>query len=216
MEYLRQFVIDGQLEQALKEMVKIGQQNKFARINDLRALLTNYNTLKRESKLGLGEHSEQTNRIISATFAYIDEMDALFAGQVTLVETEKTAEERMLEQLQQLTGKVELLLNFMGQMRNPLFENFRRSRLWNLLDGQSRNHLMAAVALENNDTLDDFSPVVTEYGKALENELLVKIFSPFKDLFLVQHPKMDRNQYMQQTYGDFKQILFAFYIKMKN
>lgn len=213
MEYIRQFVIDGQLEQALKELVKIGQQNKYARLTDLRVLLTDYNTLKRESKLGLGEHSEQTNRIISATFDYIDEMDVLFAGQVNLVETDKTAEALILEQLQQLTGKVELLLNFMGQMRNPLFENFRRSRLWNLLDGQSRNHLMTAVALENNETLDDFSPVVTEYGKALENELNVKIFLPFRELFLKDNPKFDRNQYMQSTYGDFKQILYAFLYK---
>lgn len=213
MEYIRQFVIDGQLEQALKELVKIGQQNKYARLTDLRVLLTDYNTLKRESKLGLGEHSEQTNRIISATFDYIDEMDVLFAGQVNLVETDKTAEALILEQLQQLTGKVELLLNFMGRMRNPLFENFRRSRLWNLLDGQSRNHLMTAVALENNETLDDFSPVVTEYGKALENELNVKIFLPFRELFLKDNPKFDRNQYMQSTYGDFKQILYAFLYK---
>ncbi len=213
MEYLQQYIINGQVELALEEMVKIGQQHKFAKINDVMTLLANYKTIKRESMLGLGEHSERINVINLATLTYIDEMKELFAGQVTLVETEKTAEERMLEQLQQLTGKVELLLNFMGQMRNPLFENFRRSRLWNFLDTQSRNHLMAAVALENNDTLDDFSPVVTEYGKALENELLVKIFSPFKDLFLVQHPKMDRNQYMQQTYGDFKQILFAFLYK---
>jgi hypothetical protein len=213
MEYIRRYIINGQVEQALEELVKIGQQHKYAKLNDLRLLLTDYNTLKRESKLGLGEHSESINRINLSTLTYIDEMEVLFAGQVALVETDKTAEARILEQLQQLSGKVELLLNFMGQMRNPLFENFRRSRMWNFLDAQSRNHLMAAVALENNETLDDFSPVVTEYGKALENELNVKIFSPFKELFLAQHPKMDRNQYMQQTYGDFKQILFAFLYK---
>ncbi|NUQ26136.1 MAG: hypothetical protein HUU34_19470 [Saprospiraceae bacterium] len=213
MEYIRQLVIHGQLEQGLEELIKIGRENKFAKQNDLLLLLTNYNNLQRESKLGLDDHSAKINGIIRTTFTYIDEMEIAFAGVLKPVETDKDTETRILDQLRQLSGKVELLLNFMGQMRNPLFENFRRSRLWNLLDGQSRNHLMTAVALENNETLDDFSPVVTEYGKALENELNVKIFLPFRELFLKDNPKFDRNQYMQSTYGDFKQILYAFLYK---
>lgn len=213
MEYLRKHITDGQIVQALEELVKIANRHNYAEKNDLNLLLSQYNILKRESNLGLGEHSGEIARIALSTLEYIDKMEAAFGELVKTEDTAQDAGARMLEQLKQLTGKVDLLLNIMGQWRNPLFENFRRSRLWNLLDGRSRNHLMAAVALENNEALDDFGPVATEYGKALENELLIKLFQPYRDMFLAQYPKMDRNQYMQQTYGNFKQVLFAFLYK---
>lgn len=213
MDQLRKLIMNGQVDQALEALVEITRQRNSPRQNDPILLLSNYNNMRRKAQLGLNDFSEDFNKITYAVLELIDDIEK--SDGLTTAANGGTANngptlEQITERLQSLEKMLELMLDRIELMRNPAFENFRRSRMWNYIEPTTRNHLMTASAMENNETIDDYSVVLAQFAEALETELDSKVFQPYQKIWLEKFPTMKREEYMDQMAGNFKNILYEF------
>ena len=212
-QLVRQFIINAETSEALNSLFNYVQPlpNKD-RTNEVILLLSDFNELLKKNRKGLGEYNEEKNRINLAVLSILNELeeesepdddpaipvspDVLFAG--------------INQKLDLLEGQLQMIHHQMERLLDDGMERFQHSAIWKDLEKKTRDHILAAIAMERDKYLDNYSMVILEMGNALEHELRTKLFQPYKTLMNEQHPDLNRNVFMDNTDGQLKNVLYKY------
>jgi hypothetical protein len=206
---IRRFIINAETEQALESLLGYLQDcNDTDRCNEIILLYGDFNDFRKKARKGLGEYNTEKNRINLAILSICRELDELEEDHNGNGPEPEPSD--LHKRLDQIEGQMQLLYKMMERLTDDGMERFQHSQIWKYLEQKTRDHILAAVAMERDDYLEDYNVVVLEYCEALENELLEKIFLPYRVAFRKDHPEIQKEVFYRHGVSQVKNQLYRF------
>ncbi|MCB0705551.1 MAG: hypothetical protein KDC34_09595 [Saprospiraceae bacterium] len=120
------------------------------------------------------------------------------------------------ERLSQLDAQLRMVHKMLERLTDDEMDRFQRSRIWDQLEPQTKDHLLAAIALDRDDYLEDYASVILELCEGLEFELRSKIFLPYRSAFKKDGRTVDREYFYDHSVSQVKNHLYDFLYKDKD
>ncbi len=206
-EILRRFIINANTENALEGLLRLVKEADQKLYNRVIVLYSDYNSINERSHLGLGDFSQEKNRI---NLAILEILTALENAIAETIPTETTADgtDQITVRLSELEDKVELILSIVEKLHESALSKFIRSNLFRLLRPQTKNHLIALASLETESY--DYNLLIQECYTILGLEFMEAIFRPLKAEILEETPKIDKKELLSRLEGNQKLEFYEF------
>ncbi|MEZ4988322.1 MAG: hypothetical protein R2795_25395 [Saprospiraceae bacterium] len=174
LERIDSLIIKGKLPQAIELLIEHCKSNESTNLNEVKLLSSQFHTIERKENIGLGEFNNEINRIAKAVLSILtEERDA--------VKIEYDNDLDIGKQIKILEEKIDRITELMIKREGLKDLKIEKEYFWPNLEDTSRNYLYSAeLNFYHEDILYDYSSVVIQYSKAIENEFINKILIPYK------------------------------------
>ncbi|MDQ7918451.1 N-6 DNA methylase [Mesonia sp. MT50] len=157
---------------------------------------------------------DKTNTIDKKIDTVLDEIISLTNDFKKIKSLPRNEESKILRMQIQLDEKLNLLVKEKTGIKSYINEVKLWFTLWDLLEPESKKFIpQAEYLLDQINELEDadYSPFIIQYSRALENEILIKLFNSYHE-FLINE-KIDRDNLTANEFSNSKTVSFAKAIK---
>lgn len=186
------------------------------------------NSELKEENLTLQARVSLTNEMISKLDLLIDKTDVLDSkidkvlDQIEILSKDfqkiknlpRPDESKILRMQQQLDDKLNLLIKEKSGIKGYIDEIKVWFELWEMLEPESKIFIpQAEFLLDQISELEDadYSPFIIQYSRALENEILIKLFNSYHEYLIREN--IDRDNLTANEFDNNKTISFAKSVK---
>ncbi|MCB9036656.1 MAG: hypothetical protein H6557_08565 [Lewinellaceae bacterium] len=205
---IQNLIIKGQLERAISSLIEYCEKGDSGNYEESILLSTQFHIIERKERIGLGEFSQEINRIAQAVLRIVIDEEKKSLP----IHEEKESSESIDSRLIAIETKVDKLTELLkAQWVDPikLLEN---EYFWRHLEPGSKNYLYSAEKTLILEDLLDFSSVVIQYAKTLENEFINKVFLPYSN-FIQDFGQDEINEYngrIMKLMSNFNERMISF------
>ncbi|MBR9919964.1 MAG: hypothetical protein GYB31_03935 [Bacteroidetes bacterium] len=213
-ELIRNLIRNAATDQALdalSELVNNGfgpeQQDEvsllFAKYSDFKIKL-------RKNLIQDGDADVQKNQINLTILSICRELEPQLPEETETPAKIENTEQPLDLRLKKLENQLEMIHRMLERLTDDALDRFQHTRIWQQLDDLTRDHLLAATAMERDDYLEDYSIVVLQLCEALENELRQKIFRPYREAWISDGRQPEKELFYDHNVGQVKNHLYRF------
>lgn len=126
----------------------------------------------------------------------------------------RSDESKILRMQNQLDDKLNLLIKEKSGIKGYITEIKLWFELWEILEPESKKFIpQAEFLLDQISGLEDgdYSPFIIQYSRALENEILIKLFSSYHEFLITKN--IDRDKLTINEFDNSKTVSFAKSVK---
>ncbi|TXD50454.1 MULTISPECIES: N-6 DNA methylase [unclassified Polaribacter] len=186
------------------------------------------NSNLKEENLTLKARVSLTNEMISKLDLLINKTEIIESkidkvlDQITILTQDfqkiknlpRDEESKILRMQQQLDDKLNLLLKEKLGIKGYIDEIKIWFELWEMLEPESKKFIpQAEFLLDQISELEDadYSPFIIQYSRALENEILIKLFNTYHEYLITEN--VDRDKLTANEFANSKTVSFAKSVK---
>ncbi len=174
---IRDLIIKGQLERAISSLIEYCEKGDSGNYEESILLSTQFHIIERKERIGLGEFSQEINRIAQAILRMVIDEEQKSPS----FQEDKDSTENIDRRLLAIETKVDKLTELLkAQWVDPI-KFLENEYFWRHLEPGSKNYLYSAEKTLILEDLLDFSSVVIQYAKTLENEFINKVYLPYSN-----------------------------------
>ena len=169
-------IANANIDQAIEALLTLCQNNQSDNYEDVLLLSSKYKIIQRQKRIGLGDFNREFSEIIKSLLSILKE-EKKSAGKTNARPAEKTTPD-LNARIIQLEEKVDLLLQITRHEHWEKVNDLADQYYWRNLEPESKVYLSAAEKGMLLEGTQDYSSVIIQYSKVLENELMNKVILP--------------------------------------